>query len=117
MSTKCPLCGDSKSKDSLFCAACTERLNSQYEVDVPTAEPSEEHTDNIAPNSKEMEEKGVNSHLKRKSVIKNPLKTNCRVGEKHQTNQKLQKGLKHQKLLKQQTNQKQKTTPIQTHPP
>lgn len=56
MSTKCPLCGDSKSDDSLFCANCTEKLNSEYEVDVPTAESSEEHTDNIAPNSKDKTE-------------------------------------------------------------
>ena len=35
MSTRCPLCGDIKSEDSLFCSACTERLNNEYEVDVP----------------------------------------------------------------------------------
>ena len=53
MSTKCPLCGDSKSEDSLFCTNCTEKLNSEYEVDVPASESSEEHTDNIAPNSED----------------------------------------------------------------
>lgn len=40
MSTKCPLCGNNKIDDSLFCADCTEKLNSEYEVDVPTSEKS-----------------------------------------------------------------------------
>lgn len=38
MSTKCPLCGNNKTDQSLFCADCTEKLNSEYEVDVPTSE-------------------------------------------------------------------------------
>lgn len=40
MSTKCPLCGNNKTDQSLFCADCTEKLNSEYEVDVPTSEKS-----------------------------------------------------------------------------
>ena len=38
MSTKCPLCGNNKTDQSLFCADCTEKLNSEYEVDVPSSE-------------------------------------------------------------------------------
>ena len=40
MSTKCPLCGNVKTGHSLFCTDCTEKLNSEYEVDVPTSEKS-----------------------------------------------------------------------------
>ena len=40
MSTKCPLCGKNKTDHSLFCTDCTEKLNSEYEVDVPTSEKS-----------------------------------------------------------------------------
>ena len=80
MSTKCPLCGDSKSKDSLFCAACTERLNSEYEVDVPTAEPSEEHTDSITPNSKEKEEKGSQLTPEEKKRDKEPSENELQGG-------------------------------------
>lgn len=38
MSTKCPLCGNKKADDSLFCKDCTEKLNNEYEVDVPASE-------------------------------------------------------------------------------
>ncbi len=38
MSTKCPLCGNNKTDQSLFCVDCTEKLNSEYEVDVPSSE-------------------------------------------------------------------------------
>ena len=50
MSLQCPLCGKSKTKESLFCPECTLKLNNEYEVNVPNSEnsdsniESEEHT-------------------------------------------------------------------------
>lgn len=38
MSKKCPLCGNSKADESLFCPDCTDRLNEEYEVELPTSE-------------------------------------------------------------------------------
>ena len=64
-----------------------EKLNSEYEVDVPTAESSEEHTDNIAPNSKDKTEETNQPTLKKKSVIKT-FQDELQVGQKHQTSQK-----------------------------
>lgn len=40
MSTTCPLCGKSKTDESLFCSACTDKLNSEYEVGVPASDTS-----------------------------------------------------------------------------
>ncbi|HZJ79483.1 MAG TPA: hypothetical protein VFC69_02770 [Dysgonamonadaceae bacterium] len=47
MSKKCPLCGDNKTEESLFCAACTDRLNSEYEVDVPLSEKRAEEGEDV----------------------------------------------------------------------
>ncbi len=52
MSTKCPLCGNSKSDDSLFCPDCTEKLNNEYEVDVPTSENRADANSNESSESK-----------------------------------------------------------------
>ncbi len=41
MSLQCPLCGKSKTEESLFCSDCTVKLNSEYEVDVPHSAKSE----------------------------------------------------------------------------
>ena len=41
MSLQCPLCGKSKTKESLFCTDCTLKLNNEYEVSVPNSENSD----------------------------------------------------------------------------
>lgn len=41
MSLQCPLCGKSKTKESLFCTDCTLKLNNEYEVNVPNSENSD----------------------------------------------------------------------------
>ena len=41
MSLQCPLCGKSKTKESLFCPECTLKLNNEYEVNVPNSENSD----------------------------------------------------------------------------
>ena len=41
MSLQCPLCGNSKTEESLFCPDCTHRLNNEYEVSVPNSVNSE----------------------------------------------------------------------------
>ena len=56
MSTKCPLCGNNKTGHSLFCKDCTEKLNSEYEVDVPTSENS---LNNLNIDSEETSEKSI----------------------------------------------------------
>lgn len=35
MSLQCPLCGKNKADKNLFCAECTVKLNSEYEVNIP----------------------------------------------------------------------------------
>lgn len=35
MSDRCPLCGNEKSKESLFCPSCTKKIRNEYEVDLP----------------------------------------------------------------------------------
>lgn len=45
MTTKCPLCGNIKTGKGLFCPDCTEKLNDEYEVGVPTSEKSEANSD------------------------------------------------------------------------
>lgn len=40
MTTICPLCGKDKAYKSLFCAECTDKLNSEYELNVRTADKS-----------------------------------------------------------------------------
>ena len=45
MSTKCPLCGNSKTGEGLFCPDCTEKLNDEYEVGVPISEKSDSTSD------------------------------------------------------------------------
>ncbi len=42
MSKKCPMCGENKTGEDLFCPDCTEKLNSEYEVVVPISEEPEE---------------------------------------------------------------------------
>ena len=41
MSDKCPLCGNRRSEDSLFCANCTKKVQSDYEVELPESIESE----------------------------------------------------------------------------
>ena len=41
MPLQCPLCGKSKADSGLFCADCTVKLNSEYEVNVPNKDDSE----------------------------------------------------------------------------
>ncbi len=50
MSKKCPLCGNVKTGEGLFCPDCTDTLNYEYEVDVPISEKSEE---DLSSNSEE----------------------------------------------------------------
>ena len=38
MSLICPLCGKTKTGESLFCPDCTVKLNSEYELSVPESE-------------------------------------------------------------------------------
>lgn len=54
MSTKCPLCGNSKADESLFCPDCTEKLNNEYEVDVPSSKNRADANSNIETFDKEM---------------------------------------------------------------
>lgn len=64
MSSKCPLCGKSKTEKSLFCPDCTEKLNSEYEVDVPASKKSDiEAEEKIEPQS----EKDLEDNLESKS--------------------------------------------------
>ena len=44
MSSNCPLCGKSKTGESLFCPDCTVKLNSEYELSVPGSEDSQTDT-------------------------------------------------------------------------
>ena len=41
MSDKCPLCGNRRMEDSLFCANCTKKVQSDYEVELPESIESE----------------------------------------------------------------------------
>lgn len=52
MSLKCPLCGKSKTEESLFCSDCAGKLNSEYEVRVPNTENSQNEKQNSEAESK-----------------------------------------------------------------
>lgn len=41
MSKNCPLCGENIADKSLFCPKCTDKLNNEYELDVPASEKTE----------------------------------------------------------------------------
>lgn len=41
MSTICPLCGKNKTDESLFCPECAVKLNSEYELNVPSSDKSQ----------------------------------------------------------------------------
>lgn len=80
MSKKCPLCGDSKADNSLFCLDCTEKLNNEYEVDVPASEKTEEviepnidnnEEDNADSNSEEREEELFQSEIEEQTTERN----------------------------------------------
>ncbi len=47
MSLICPLCGKNKTDESLFCPDCTVKLNSEYELNVPAPEASQETTPDV----------------------------------------------------------------------
>ncbi len=53
MSLQCPLCGKSKTDESLFCPDCTTKLNNEYEVYVPHSENSERNNESEVQTTKE----------------------------------------------------------------
>lgn len=81
MSTKCPLCGNSKTGEGLFCPDCTEKLNSEYEVGVPKSEKGEpnsgvendetpnESTESTAPTEEESEVEAPQSKIEERAKV------------------------------------------------
>ncbi|NLZ96156.1 MAG: hypothetical protein GX921_10095, partial [Bacteroidales bacterium] len=78
MSTKCPLCGKSKTGEGLFCPDCTEKLNSEYEVGLPTSEKSEANSDveneenleeNTEPTAEKSEKEAPQSKIEERAKV------------------------------------------------
>ncbi|HTN68825.1 MAG TPA: hypothetical protein VLZ33_05115 [Dysgonamonadaceae bacterium] len=59
MSLQCPLCGNSKADKSLFCIDCTVKLNSEYEVSIPTLGNSKKNTASKPENGLEKEKESI----------------------------------------------------------
>ena len=70
MSLQCPLCGKSKTDESLFCPDCTQKLNNEYEVNIPNSEKSKTKTENEEHTLKETYSTGMIDSEEKKELLK-----------------------------------------------